>query len=602
MRSIRLSLLGYFLVLLAVVLGALSWYVYRETHRTYREKETNTRDLLQARYERRYQNQLEQFDEELLRRAQTLASLAQAQWGPHGTRYHPLGLLTAALAPYGHVRTLWLGEAGDPAQRFSRGGFPEIQFAEDVMVCPKKLRGTESSESIAYYFQIYSPTGVPLQRSSSMEEVVFRLDPAQTKLPLYEPAFDDTEVTPGLRVRRVTLKAPVSRHRVFISPPRSFGPGREPRGGPERREPPQPERRDPAQPGFFDRSSPQIFIQCARGVEERDGVLAGFKQELDNELEGLQSESQTALAALRTRLLLISLAVFAATVIGGVWLVHRGLSPIQRITHAVSQVSEKDFQLRLAPEQVPTELAPIVGKLKESLHSLQHAFEREKQAAADISHELRTPISALLATTQVCLKKPRSSDEYRAALQSCTEIGQQLNVLVEKLLVLARLDAGVDKVNAEAVDVPELAAQCVALVKPLAERSGLTLRLERNGSIVIKTDAEKLREVLTNLLHNAIQYNKPDGKVELIVDRHNGQVSLEVRDTGIGIPAHARGHLFERFYRVDPSRQSDTTHAGLGLAIVKGYVDLLGGKIEVESAEGQGSTFRVQLPAPAEEP
>jgi signal transduction histidine kinase len=137
----------------------------------------------------------------------------------------------------------------------------------------------------------------------------------------------------------------------------------------------------------------------------------------------------------------------------------------------------------------------------------------------------------------------------------------------------------------------------VAVVRPLAEARNLELKFERNGPVLLKTDPDKLREVLTNLLDNAVQYNRPGGSIELSLARDNGHVRMEVKDTGVGIPLEARDHLFERFYRVDPSRQSETTHCGLGLAIVKGYVDLMGGTIEVDSAPNEGSTFRILLPA-----
>src|SRR5207302_8629165 len=106
----------------------------------------------------------------------------------------------------------------------------------------------------------------------------------------------------------------------------------------------------------------------------------------------------------------------------------------------------------------------------------------------------------------------------------------------------------------------------------------------------------KQREVLTNLLHNAIEYNKPDGAIDVKVERDNGHLDMEVSDTGIGISPEARLHIFERFFRADPSRAADTPHAGLGLAIVKGYVDLMGGEIDVQSTVGEGSTFKVRLP------
>jgi signal transduction histidine kinase len=168
---------------------------------------------------------------------------------------------------------------------------------------------------------------------------------------------------------------------------------------------------------------------------------------------------------------------------------------------------------------------------------------------------------------------------------------------VERLLTLARLDAGVDTLRAQSVDVAGLAEQCAAVVRPLADARGLNLRVHRNGPALIVADPNKLSEVVTNLLHNAIQYNRPAGSVDLTVARENGHLHLEVRDTGIGISPEARDHIFERFYRADPSRQADGLHAGLGLAIVKGYVDLMGGTISVESTEGEGSTFRVDLPA-----
>jgi signal transduction histidine kinase len=156
------------------------------------------------------------------------------------------------------------------------------------------------------------------------------------------------------------------------------------------------------------------------------------------------------------------------------------------------------------------------------------------------------------------------------------------------------------------VDVSELAEQCAAVVRPLAEAQGLRLSVSSacttgqesaDSSTQLTTDPDKLREVLNNLLHNAIQYNRPAGQINLSVARDNGNVRLEVRDTGIGIAPEARELIFERFYRADPSRTGDGMNAGLGLAIVKEYVELMGGRIFVDSAPGQGSTFRVDLPA-----
>jgi len=262
----------------------------------------------------------------------------------------------------------------------------------------------------------------------------------------------------------------------------------------------------------------------------------------------------------------------------------------------VSQVSEKDFRLPIDQAKLPRELKPIAGRLAETLEQLKHAFDREKQASADISHELRTPVAALLTRLDITLRKQRSAEEYREVLQDCRESGQQIHHLVERLLALARLDAGADLLRPRDVDVNGLVDQCAALVRPLAEARGLHLNVHRNGPAMLHADPDKLREVLTNLLHNAIEYNKPDGTIDVKVERSNGHLEMEVSDTGIGIAPEARRHIFERFFRADPSRQADTPHAGLGLAIVKGYVDLMGGIIAVDSTVGAGSTFRVSLP------
>jgi heavy metal sensor kinase len=385
--------------------------------------------------------------------------------------------------------------------------------------------------------------------------------------------YSEVRLASGPTIRRLVLPSPIRVTYPAGSPPL------------EDRRQPQPRR-----PSW-------AVFQCGYNVQTRDAKLAEFGAQQATELDALEADTVASLRQLRDRLLLVSLATFVAVVFGVFFLVRHGLTPLHRLSEAVSRVSEKDFRLKFDGRRLPAELAPIVGRLRQTLDQLQHAFAREKQAAADISHELRTPVAALLTTIEVALRKPRKPEEYREVLQDCRESGLQVSQLVERLLTLARLDAGVDRLRVEEVDAAGLAEQCTALVRPLADARGLTLRLHSAGPALLKADPAKLREVLTNLLHNAIEYNRPQGSVDLSVGRHNGTLCVEVRDTGIGIAPEARAHLFERFYRADPSRHAEGLHAGLGLAIVKGYVDLMGGSILVESTEGQGSTFRVELPA-----
>ena len=263
----------------------------------------------------------------------------------------------------------------------------------------------------------------------------------------------------------------------------------------------------------------------------------------------------------------------------------------------VSRVSEKDFKLPHDGSNLSVELVPIHARLTQTLDLLQRAFAREKQAVADISHELRTPIAALMATIDVALRKQRTPEQYRTALEECRLISKDLGQLVERIMTLASLDAGNDRTQITRVEASDLAAGCAAVIRPLAAANGITVDLHADGPLELDTDPAKLREVLMNLLHNAVEYNHANGVIELSAWRDADGVVFEVRDTGIGIPAEVKDKIFERFYRADPSRHSTGIHAGLGFGVVKEYVERLNGTIAFEHTR-VGSTFRVVIPAP----
>jgi signal transduction histidine kinase len=267
------------------------------------------------------------------------------------------------------------------------------------------------------------------------------------------------------------------------------------------------------------------------------------------------------------------------------------------LSDAVSRVSEKDFKLPHDGHGLSDELLPIHSRLTQTLELLQRAFSREKQAVADISHELRTPIAALMATIEVALRKPRTPDQYRTTLEECRLISKELSQLVERIMTLASLDAGNDRTQLTLTDAADLAMSCAAVIRPLAIANSVTVDVQADGPLDVETDSAKLREVVMNLLHNAVEYNRPGGMIELSARREGHFVVLEVRDTGIGMSDEVKAKIFERFYRADPSRHSTGVHAGLGLAIVKEYVERLNGTITVQSEPGVGSTFTVRIPA-----
>ncbi len=346
----------------------------------------------------------------------------------------------------------------------------------------------------------------------------------------------------------------------------------------------------------------RVFVQVARAPVVLDDGLAAVRADHDDQLARVRTETQQELALLRARLLVIGAVTFALLVLGGWFFVARGLSPLRALSDAVSRVSEKDFRLPVVPGDLGRELVPIHARISQTLTLLQRAFEREKQSVADISHELRTPIASLLATIDVALRKPRTPEQYRTTLEECRLISKQLGQLVERIMTLASLDAGNDYTHVTRTDAGELATGCAAVIRPLAAANDLSVGVHVADELSLDTDPGKLREVLMNLLHNAVEYNKPGGTIELTVRRAGETAVFEVRDTGIGMTAEVRERIFERFYRADSSRHATGVHAGLGLAIVKEYVARLNGTIVVESEPGVGTTFRVTLPAPAGEP
>lgn len=622
MKSIRLALMVYFLALLAVALLAASLLMYRNAEQTLHAKQQAMKKLIEAQCRERCQEKKTHFDNALLTQAQSLAQLVQVQFDwTRVEEVQPLFLLGLLTAPHdlgGHVPALmWIAESlhahrplspppGESRRSQKRRRemrrpeppnplfqavrirlFPvltDIQFKEEMLL--------PGDSSVGDYFQIDYPPAKP-RRSHSLDDEKFPLDtsafpPDQLSYAVY----DNRQIGPATRVRRVVLKVSgveMAWRRRGPRPPRSSSSrSAEVRHG----------------------QGPTIYVHYAAKTDKRDATLAAFARQRDEELAKVADETRASLRDLRHWLWGISLAVFAATSVGGFWLVRLGLSPLRRLSHAVSQVSVKDFRLPLDERPLPRELRPIAKRLTITLDLLKRAFAREKQAAADISHELRTPLAALMTTTEFALRKPRSPDHYRELLGDVHASAQQMHQIVDRLLTLARLDAGVDRLRLQRIDVAALAQQCADVVRPLAEARGLklnvksfpsttsisTMRSGGNGACLVQADPDKLREIVTNLLHNAVQYNRPDGAIDLRVARENGTLEVEVQDTGIGMAPETRERIFERFYRADPSRGGDDLHAGLGLAIVKEYLDLMGGSIGVESTEGQGSTFRVFLP------
>ncbi len=304
------------------------------------------------------------------------------------------------------------------------------------------------------------------------------------------------------------------------------------------------------------------------------------------------------LAAMRRLMLWLTAAgtgVLLFGLAGGWWLATRAIRPIEDISATATKIAAGDLSQRISTTDTENELGRLAGVLNSTFARLEAAFAHQARFTSDASHELRTPVSVILTQTQGALSRERTSAEYRAALEACQRAAQRMRKLTESLLELARLDAGQEPFKRQPFEVSRVIAEAVELVRPLATERGVRISCELPG-ISCLGDPDRIGQVVTNLLTNAIQFNRPGGEVRVSARAENGAAALAVSDTGEGIPAEDLPHIFERFYRADKARSGAQGRNGLGLAISKAIADAQGGTIEVTSQAGVGSTFTLKLP------
>ncbi|MGA9777672.1 MAG: ATP-binding protein [Verrucomicrobiia bacterium] len=280
---------------------------------------------------------------------------------------------------------------------------------------------------------------------------------------------------------------------------------------------------------------------------------------------------------------------------GGGWLVSRALRPIEDISTAAVKISAGDLTQRINVAETESELGRLASVLNSTFARLETAFAQQQQFTADAAHELRTPVSVILTQTQTALSRERYAAEYRETIEACLRSAQRMRRLIESLLELARLDAGQETMKRLRFNLAGTVNDCAGQLNPIAGQHHVKILIEL-APVEITGDAERLAQVITNLLLNAIQYNRPDGEVRVKLEAPAGLAVLTVSDTGPGISGEDLPHVFERFYRGDKSRTASNGNAGLGLAISKAIVEAHGGTIEVASEENVGTTFTVRLP------
>jgi signal transduction histidine kinase len=264
------------------------------------------------------------------------------------------------------------------------------------------------------------------------------------------------------------------------------------------------------------------------------------------------------------------------------------------MTHSAAAVTAEALTERLPMPEAADEVRELAVAFNATLDRLEAAFKRQRRFTADASHELRTPVTAILGQAELALSRPRPPESYQEALRRIQQEGERMQRLIGRMLALARLEAAARSLETNPVNPVLLIQSLIETLQPLAAEKGLQLTVDLPPPLTIITDPDSLTQILLNLFENAIAYTD-HGRICLSLMVESDQVCFKIEDTGQGIATEHLPYIFEPFYRTDPGRTSSRSSVGLGLALTKDLVSLLGGTIEVTSRPDVGTTFTVTL-------
>jgi heavy metal sensor kinase len=311
-------------------------------------------------------------------------------------------------------------------------------------------------------------------------------------------------------------------------------------------------------------------------------------------------EIEEPLRFLRLSLILLVPIAIAIAALGGYWMAGRALAPVDRITKQAQAIEAQNLASRIPHPGPDDELGRLVDTLNQMFGRLEHAFEGMKRFTSDASHELRSPLAIMRSTIDVALSHPRSRDEYRASLESLGEEVDRLRRVSSDLLLLARADAGRLELDVAPVHLGRLVKEVIEAFQPVATHKSIRLEGACDQAPIILGDERWLRQVLANLLDNALKFTPSGGHVHVELQTEGSEVQVGVEDTGPGIPAEQLPRIFERFYQGDSARtRSDKQGTGLGLAISAWIVEAHGGTLTaVNRSDASGCRMTMRLPCP----
>jgi len=279
------------------------------------------------------------------------------------------------------------------------------------------------------------------------------------------------------------------------------------------------------------------------------------------------------------------------------WIVSRGVRPVRDLTAQIADIRDAGLSARVALDNAPAELAPVVARLNDLLAQLDAAFEREKAFTANVAHELRTPLTGLLTTLELALSRERTPDAYRDAIRRCHVVCSQMSGMVDNLLCLARAESGRVRVKPEPVDLDGLLNECWGPLSDRAEERGLHVTWSLDGPADLITDRGLLRMVLLNVLSNAVNHADEGGTVRIRSGRADGGAEIVAANSGSALTGEEARRACDRFWQGDAARSATGVHCGLGLALCRTLVGLLGGRLRIAAEAGGEFVVTLELPA-----
>ncbi len=303
------------------------------------------------------------------------------------------------------------------------------------------------------------------------------------------------------------------------------------------------------------------------------------------------------LSQIRELLVFFGIGMLMIAGLGGWYLARRALKPVSEITNTARTLSAYHLDKRLPEKGQEDELGQLVHTFNEMIDRIQSGVLRIQQFSSDASHELRTPLTILRGEMEIALRKERSGEEYQNVLRSLLEEVHRMEKIVDDLLFFTRADSGHIPLENKRGNLVEMIEENIGKMQSLAKKKTINMTFHPGQSnIMYEIDPGKFSQLIANILDNAIKYTANGGKISLDIRRLDDQIRIEVEDNGVGIPKQEISKVFDRFYRVDRSRSSDSKSNGLGLSICKWIVEAYHGTIRIKSEEGKGTSVIITLP------